>query len=462
MELAVAALTQVVFWPLAALLVWRAATSSASPAAWVVAVMVAACAVSAWDPASEMLFSRVAVAVLNSSIALLFAIYPDGRFVPRWIIAPALLEMAIQVANAASGFALEELQPWWALHMAMMWTILLIGGQVYRYRLRSSVDERERTRWPLLAVITMIVAFAIWSFVTLGLAVDMLDGTGTWFANLLLILPGAGFAIGLLAPRMLPVDRALRWVIQWGSWAIVVTGTAWGASTLLAGWDPAPRAWLTAVTTVAVGMPSAWFTRRMADAVVFGRRADPLRTLEELGVRLSAAVDPRSVPSDIVRTVTGSLGLSFAELRGTAALTARSGIEPAAAAIAEYPINYQRELLATLRVVPRPGDAMLTAHDRAVLSQICTQAAPALHSVRVVDDLIEARTRIVRAREEERKRLRRDLHDELAPTFAGLGLSAAAVKVFSRVGDDERGMPRPNWSPVSTLRRGSFAMSLTT
>ncbi|WP_246131144.1 sensor histidine kinase [Cellulomonas aerilata] len=102
----------------------------------------------------------------------------------------------------------------------------------------------------------------------------------------------------------------------------------------------------------------------------------------------------------------------------------------------EYPIRYQGERLGHLVVIPRPGESALTAHDRAVLTQICGQAAPALHSARVVRDLIDARSRLVFAREEERKRLRRDLHDDLAPTFAGLGLTAAAVETFSRLGDE--------------------------
>ena len=42
-------------------------------------------------------------------------------------------------------------------------------------------------------------------------------------------------------------------------------------------------------------------------------------------------------------------------------------------------------------------------------------------------DLRRSRERLVLAREEERRRLRRDLHDELAPTLAALGLSAATV-----------------------------------
>ncbi len=436
MELAVAILAQVVNWPLAVLVARRAVRGHAPLASWATVALLVAGAIGAWDIESVSAFGRVTVAVTNASLALLFAVYPNGRFVPRWIIIPAGIEIAIQVANVASGLALESL-PGWPLHFSITWGLLIIGGQIYRYRSRSSVDERERTRWPLLAVLILVFAFSIWSFVALGLDAMATIGEATWFANFLFIIPGAGFAVGLVAPRMLRVDRALRWTLQWGLWTIAVTGLAWAGSLAFSAFAPLPRAWLTAVTTAAVAIPSLWATRRLADLVVYGRRTDPLRMLEELGDRLAASVEPRRVPVDIVETITGSLGLAGASLNGTPAVSATAGV-PIDASVegrAEYSIRYHGEQLALLAVIPRPGDAQLTAHDRTVLAQICAQAAPALHSARVVAELIEARSRVVFAREEERKRLRRDLHDDLAPTFAGLGLAAAAVESFSRQGD---------------------------
>jgi len=216
-----------------------------------------------------------------------------------------------------------------------------------------------------------------------------------------------------------------------------MSALAWAVSVALLALPAAPRSWLTAAIVGATAGPAMWATRRISDVTVYGRRPDPGRTLGELGDRLAASVDPRTVPVDIVATVTSSLGLAGAALRGVPALSATAGAPvDAAEGRTEYPIRYQGEQLGLLIVIPRPGDSALTAHDRAVLTQICGQAAPALHSARVVRDLIDARSRIVFAREEERKRLRRDLHDDLAPTFAGLGLAAAAVETFSRLGDE--------------------------
>ena len=436
MDLAVIIVTQVINWPLAVLVARRAAGGRAPLASWATVALLAGGAIAVWDPASTLMFSRVAVAMTNASLAMLFAVYPDGRFVPRWIIVPAAIEITLQVANVASGLALER-QLWWPVHFAATWGLLIIGGQVHRYRSRSSVDERERTRWPLLAIVLMIFGFSLWAFVALGLDAASTNRSAVWLANLLLLLPGIGFAVGLLAPRLLRVDRALRWTIQWGLWATILTALAWAVSVALLDLAAAPRAWLTAVIVGATALPALWAARRVADLTVYGRRPDPLRTLEDLGDRLAASVDPRAVPVDIVTTVTKSLGLAGAALRDSSPLSATAGGPlDGVEGRAEYPIRYQGEQLAVLVVIPRPGDSSLTSHDRTVLTQICGQAAPALHSARAVAELAEARSRIVFAREEERKRLRRDLHDDLAPTFAGLGLAAAAVESFSRNGDE--------------------------
>jgi signal transduction histidine kinase len=50
------------------------------------------------------------------------------------------------------------------------------------------------------------------------------------------------------------------------------------------------------------------------------------------------------------------------------------------------------------------------------------QAAPALASLRLQEELRTSREQIVTAREEERRHLRRDIHDGLGPTLAGLRL----------------------------------------
>ncbi len=88
---------------------------------------------------------------------------------------------------------------------------------------------------------------------------------------------------------------------------------------------------------------------------------------------------------------------------------------------------YQGETVGQLLLGPRsPGESFSSA-DRRLLEDLAHHAGVAVHGVRVMADLQRSRERLVLAREEERRRIRGDLHDELAPTLAALGLTAATV-----------------------------------
>lgn len=91
------------------------------------------------------------------------------------------------------------------------------------------------------------------------------------------------------------------------------------------------------------------------------------------------------------------------------------------------PLTYQGSTVCELLLGPRAPGEEFSATDRRLLEDLAHHAGVAVHGVRVMADLRRSRERLVLAREEERRRLRRDLHDELAPTLAALGLSAATV-----------------------------------
>jgi signal transduction histidine kinase len=424
-----ALLVQLVTWPLVGALVWRAARGTVSPVAWVVVALLVAYAATTLVETTGVALSRGLFAVMGVAVVLLFGLYPDGRFTPRWIVVPVSIEIALQAIDVASGFALEA-QPWWPWHFFV--TLGLLGGQVYRYRRRSSVEERERTRWPMLAVLAMMFAYTLWAIVWVGLELDQESGSS--LAVLLTVLPGAGFALGLLAPRWLNVDVALRWCLLLGCSSITLGTTILATMALGEGLGASAqeRTWGAAALAAVLTIPVVGASRRAADRFVFGRRPNPLRALDELGTKLAQLADPRDVPETVLRALTESLAVGGARLLVGDTVQAEVGT---ATFEEQFPITHHDERLATLAVSPRPGETTLIARDRSVITRTCALAGPALHGARLVNELVEARARVVIAREDERRRLRRDLHDDLAPTLAGLGLSAAVVETFSRAGD---------------------------
>ena len=87
------------------------------------------------------------------------------------------------------------------------------------------------------------------------------------------------------------------------------------------------------------------------------------------------------------------------------------------------PLLHQGEKVGYIVLGPRAPNEAFTSTDLRLLKDIGPQVGVAVHSVRLTADLQRSRERLVLAREEERRRLRRDLHDDLAPTLASLGLT---------------------------------------
>ena len=94
------------------------------------------------------------------------------------------------------------------------------------------------------------------------------------------------------------------------------------------------------------------------------------------------------------------------------------------------PLVYQGERVGELRLAPRAGERTLAPVDRRLIDDLARQAGVAVHAVQLTRDLQRARERLVTGREEERRRLRRDLHDGLGPTLASQALTIDTARLM--------------------------------
>jgi len=89
---------------------------------------------------------------------------------------------------------------------------------------------------------------------------------------------------------------------------------------------------------------------------------------------------------------------------------------------------YQAELVGQLLVAPRAATRSFNPAERHLLQNIARQASSAVHASQLTNRLQRSRERLVTTREEERRRLRRDLHDGLGPQLATLTLKVDAAR----------------------------------
>jgi signal transduction histidine kinase len=161
---------------------------------------------------------------------------------------------------------------------------------------------------------------------------------------------------------------------------------------------------------------------------------------------------PEAVLPMIVETVTQALKLPYAAItlkQGDEFLIVASHGEAGEIAL-NLPLVYQAETIGQLLLASRTRGETFTSADRGLLDNLARQAGIAAHAVRLTTELQRARERLVTTREEERRRLRRDLHDGLGPTLAALNLQAGAVRTLIPQDPDEATALVIEWR--STLR----------
>lgn len=153
---------------------------------------------------------------------------------------------------------------------------------------------------------------------------------------------------------------------------------------------------------------------RGVDRMFYGDRADPAKVLEATAAALRD--DLGEVPERVCAVLVESLRL------GSAAIVLDDVGDRG------FPLRHRGEVVGTLLVEPRPGEPAVTGRDADLLAVVCDQVAPAIAALRLSERLQHSRAALVTAREEERRRLRRDLHDGVGAALAGVRLQVETAR----------------------------------
>lgn len=203
-----------------------------------------------------------------------------------------------------------------------------------------------------------------------------------------------------------------------------------------------------AVAAALAVLPLRDLAQRRINQLVYGLRDDPAAAFARLGDRLDAAGVPEDVLPAATRTVAEALRLPYVAIEVSGDVVDEHG-RRFPGPVEELPLPFAGETIGHL-VVQTRTDGELAADERRLLTGLTRQVAVAARAVALTHALRQSRQRLVAMREDERRRLRRDLHDGLGPTLAGIALGIDTAR---------RAMPddSPTADLLATLRRETEA-----
>ena len=344
--------------------------------------------------------------------------------------------LALGISRVTTPSTLEWVGTWPRIQLAVVVPCIVawLALAIVAFRRAEDPVARSRTRWAALGALTSaILGLALFQLPELLLGRSLVPTS--WVGLIALPLP-IGLAIGILHDHLFDIDVVLNRTLVYGGLTLgVITTYAIAVAGLggLIGPDQTYGVSLLATGIAAlVALPLRDALQRTVNRLLYGSRHEPWRAMRRLGQRLEWAAEPDRAFPAIVETVAEALRLPYValevvdetgdtgELR-TAAVTGTPSV-----AQTTVPLVSGAETVGRLVLGVRSGERGFRDDELALLADLGRQAGTAVGAIRLRDDLVRSRERLVLAREEERRRLRRDLHDGLGPTLAAIGMRAEA------------------------------------
>lgn len=368
-------------------------------------------------------------------LPLAVLLFPDGRFPSRrarLLTVPPVIGLLSWVLGAwfytrwglsnAAGFT--DLVPGeWARAVVVVAgpaiTFSYLSGLVmlgWRYR-RGTEQVRQQILWVLLAVGVLLVGVVVSEFIP-----------GDDLAGVLpLVLIPFAMTVAVLRHHLLDirlvVSRSLLYAVLTAS---VVA--SYSALVVMIDWlfrRSVPGSPVVAALAIAFAFnPVRMVLQRWTDRLLYGARRDPVRALTEVGRQLG---DPGTTGLDgVVEALCRVLRFPAAAVVSGTRTMASYGDLPQARHV--VPLRQGSEEVGELLIGLRSGETRVGVADEKVLELLATPVAVAVRADQLAHEVQESRERVISTREEERRRLRRDLHDGLGPVLTGVVLQADAAR----------------------------------
>jgi signal transduction histidine kinase len=395
-------------------------------------------------------------ALLPVTVAVLLMIFPTGRFLEgRWgracraglaamlaaVSATILLSHNLEHADVRlppgvdlDAFTIpvpdelsEQLLPG-VVAVSILGVVLAMVSVVVRYR-RSSGLERDRMRWLLWSVLVMAV------LVGLNLVADI-QAVNDVVVFVIAALPPVAMTIAIVSPRIVAVEDLLARTAVYGLLALVLVVAdlvvVAGLTALLGNaLDQQQIVVVVLLLTLTLYGPLRLRLGQYVRRLMLGTRANPYDAVAGLASVLEATDESSEQLTAVTRAVAEAFGVRFVSVEVERSVgqrvVATYGERPEE--VRTLPITYRDQDVGRLVLPSRGLRGRLSRRDEVLLGDLVRQAATAARTSQMAEELQESRERLVIAREEERRRIRRDLHDGLGPALSGVVFQVESARL---------------------------------
>ncbi len=299
---------------------------------------------------------------------------------------------------------------------------LVILGLIATRWWRASGVERRQYRWVFLLsigsslVAPLVVVFPVW--------IGPFVAVGTTFAFqmflVVAILKWDVYEAGVVLRRSALAAALLAVALGVYGAVVVVTAVAVG------GFGPLPATVGAMVAVFAFG-PLSLVVRRRVNRFFYGRRDDPYSVLASVGRGQAEASDADDALDRLLASICAELRLPGAAVRADDGDVLAQVGDTDLPAADRLELRHLGERVGTLQIAARRGTDGLTEADRPLLNSLADAVAAVVAARRAADHLQVARDRLLIARDEERSRYQRDLHDGLGPRLTSVVFKLDAI-----------------------------------
>jgi signal transduction histidine kinase len=314
-----------------------------------------------------------------------------------------------------------------ALALGVATLLLAIAGLIGRWRGGDAL-LRQQLLWLTLAFALPLLCFPV-----------MVVSQAGWLFGLVILPVPIAIGVAMLQHRLydvqLAVSRSSTWVALSAVVAVIYALTVGGVGAMLRGRSDTWVPWLAAGVIAVSFAPLRNAMQSGVNRLVYGRWSEPAAVLAATGRRLADASDVPALLGTLASELSSGLELRYLEICDADGRTLAAHGTPVED-LTEVPLTAYGAVVGHLRWTGR----RLRETDRALLTDVARQLGGVVHASGLVTELREAQERLVLATEEERRRLRRDLHDGLGPALAGLVLRVDTIR--NRIAHDEPSIDR--------------------